>query len=382
MMNTNANAAVHAALEQAIATHGETGLQVAAYHHGELVVDTWAGVADPQSGTPVDGDTLFTAFSMSKGVTATIIHRLVERGILAYDEPLATWWPAFASHGKGKITLRHALSHRAGLPAFKNIAPMAQASLEETGRNLEEATPDWAPGASMSYHGLTFGTLLGRTAEEATGKTFAELLHDEVTGPAGIQDLWCGLPDDPALHARVATLHAPRDADPSTGIAPITAEERAHNDGGARLFNTAEVRAGCMPAAGMIGTARAFARHYAAHRADGLEGVRLLDPATVAAARVPCFGDDGNTLEWHPQMGLGWIIGGAAHLHCHVVIPAPWGDAYGHIGFGGSLSMYCPSRDLSVALMKNALMPGRAECHTWELVLRATCAALGIAYEA
>jgi hypothetical protein len=49
---------------------------------------------------------------------------------------------------------------------------------------------------------------------------------------------------------------------------------------------------------------------------------------------------------------------------------------------GGLLSMYCPSRDLSVALMKNALMPGRAECHTWELVLRATCEGRGIAYEA
>ena len=113
MMNANANAAVHAALEQAIATHGETGLQVAAYHHGALVVDTWAGVADPQSAKPVDGDTLFTAFSMSKGITATITHRLVERGILAYDEPLATWWPAFAAHGKGGITVRHALTHQA-----------------------------------------------------------------------------------------------------------------------------------------------------------------------------------------------------------------------------------------------------------------------------
>ena len=52
-------------------------------------------------------------------------HRLVERRVLAYDEPLATWWPAFAEHGKGTITLRHALSHRAGLPASKDIAPMA-----------------------------------------------------------------------------------------------------------------------------------------------------------------------------------------------------------------------------------------------------------------
>ena len=113
MVNQYAQAGVTAVLKRAIATLGEIGLQVAAYHHGALVVDAWAGVADPQSAKPVDGDTLFTAFSMSKGITATITHRLVERGILAYDEPLATWWPAFAAHGKGGITVRHALTHQA-----------------------------------------------------------------------------------------------------------------------------------------------------------------------------------------------------------------------------------------------------------------------------
>ena len=109
MVNARAQRVVADALRNAIATLGETGLQVAAYHHGELVVDTWAGIADPETGRAVDGHTLFTVFSMSKGVTATITHRLVERGVLAYDEPLATWWPAFAAHGKGGITVRHAL---------------------------------------------------------------------------------------------------------------------------------------------------------------------------------------------------------------------------------------------------------------------------------
>ena len=381
-MNPNAQAAVAIALKEAIATLGETGLQVAAFHDGALVVDAWAGIADPGSGRPVDSDTLFTAFSMSKGLTATVVHRLVERGVLEYDAPLARWWPAFAAHGKGNVTVRHALSHRAGLPAFKDIAMLDQASLAKTGRNLEDAVPDWAPGASMAYHGLTYGTLLGRTVEEATGKSFAQVLHEEVTGPAGIHDLWCGLPDDPATHARVATLHPAGAPAPSTGIAPLTDEERAMLVGVSALFNHHEMRAGCMPAAGMIGTARAFARHYAAHRADGLDGARLLDPATVAGATVPYFGEDGRTVEWHGRMGLGWIIGGSSHLHCPVVIPAPWGDAYGHTGLGGLLSMYCPSRDLSVALMKNALMPGRAECHTWDLVIRAVSSGLGIAYEA
>ncbi|MBU6287478.1 MAG: serine hydrolase, partial [Chloroflexi bacterium] len=100
-MNPHAQAAATEALHQAIDTLGESGVQVVAIHRGELVVDAWAGIADPATGRPVDGDTLFTGFSMSKGVTATIVHRLVERGILEYDAPLARWWPDFAAHGKG-----------------------------------------------------------------------------------------------------------------------------------------------------------------------------------------------------------------------------------------------------------------------------------------
>jgi CubicO group peptidase (beta-lactamase class C family) len=234
----------------------------------------------------------------------------------------------------------------------------------------------------MSYHGLTFGTLLGRTIEGATGKPFAQVLHDEVTGPAQIGDLWCGLPDDPALHARVATLHAPRDADSSTGIAPITAEEHAQNSGVARMFNSAEVRAGSMPAAGMIGTARAFARHDAAMRVDGMDGTRLLDPDTIANACVPYRGDDGNHVGWTDRLGLGYTLGAGTHFACDVTVIAPWPDAFGHIGYSGSVGVYCPSLDLAVAMTKNALFPGLKECFRWDHALRKVCDGLGLPYQA
>jgi CubicO group peptidase (beta-lactamase class C family) len=64
-------------------------LQVAAYLDGELVVDAWSGLADTSTGRNVDGETLFVTFSSTKGVTATVIHLLVERGILDYDAPVA-----------------------------------------------------------------------------------------------------------------------------------------------------------------------------------------------------------------------------------------------------------------------------------------------------
>ena len=101
---------IAAALDRALA-RGEIGLQVAAYLDGKLVLDVWGGSADQTTGRVVDGDTLFTVFSTSKGIAATCVHLLAERGQLDYDEPIARYWPEFAQNGKERATVRQALSH-------------------------------------------------------------------------------------------------------------------------------------------------------------------------------------------------------------------------------------------------------------------------------
>ncbi len=75
------------------------GMAVAVYHHGELVVDAWTGVRDA-AGHPWERDTMSMSFSTTKGVVATIVQRLVDRGLLDYDAPVATYWPEFAVAGK------------------------------------------------------------------------------------------------------------------------------------------------------------------------------------------------------------------------------------------------------------------------------------------
>src|SRR5436309_12502211 len=99
----NAQAKVQLLIDDLVERDIERGLQVAAYHDGELVVHAWAGVADARDGRKVDGDTLFGIFSCGKGVVATVIHLLAERGKLAYDEPIATYWPEFAQNGTAKV---------------------------------------------------------------------------------------------------------------------------------------------------------------------------------------------------------------------------------------------------------------------------------------
>ncbi|MSQ43202.1 MAG: class A beta-lactamase-related serine hydrolase [Chloroflexi bacterium] len=369
------------ALQEAIAQFGEIGLQVAVIHRGALVVDAVAGIADLITGRPVDHDTLFLVFSNSKGVTATVVHRLVERGEMAYDAPLARYWPEFAKHGKGNVTVRHALSHRAGLPEFRNVPVADYPSLFRTGRHLEDATPDWAPGASMAYHSMTFGTLLGRAVEGATGMPFGDVMRAEVAHPLGLQDIWFGVPADDSVTRRIATLEAAHDPDPSTGLGPMTHAEHADRAQSALDFNTTEAHTGCMPAAGLITNARTLVRHYGAMREGGLDGVQLLNPSTIAQATVPYSGADGAHVAWTTRMGLGYALGAATHPFCGFPTVAPWPDAFGHTGLGGSISTYCPSHDLAVVMTKNALAPSRFSFRAWDHVLRAIAGALGLDYD-
>jgi len=81
------NEVVQVTLDVLVGGGLERGLQVAAYLDGELVFDAWSGVADASTGRPVDGESLFVAFSCGKGVLATAVHLLAERGQL----PVGAW---------------------------------------------------------------------------------------------------------------------------------------------------------------------------------------------------------------------------------------------------------------------------------------------------
>ena len=117
-------AAVREAFAQNFADRGEVGAAVAISIDGRPVVDLWGGWADGVCGAPWRRDTLVNFFSVGKALSAVCVHRLVERGLLALDAPVARYWPAFAAAGKDAISVRDVLSHRAGLPAV--AAPLAE----------------------------------------------------------------------------------------------------------------------------------------------------------------------------------------------------------------------------------------------------------------
>ncbi len=351
---TDSNETVRAALETLIASGVESGLQVAAYHHGDLVVDTWAGLADVDSARPVDGDTLFTAFSCTKGVTATAIHILVERGVLAYDDPVASHWPEFAQRGKQAVTIRHVLTHRAGVPHMpEGVTPELMADWDYMCEAIAALEPLWEPGGGTGYHAYTFGWILGEVLRRVDGRPINQFVQDEICTPLGLDGIHLGVAG--AAEARVATLvDGPRpDAPPVPPGALITRAIPPAVGILAAPYNLPAVRRAALPAHGGLMNARSLARLYAALGAGGaLGGVRILPEERVrTATRLQTDAFD-LVIQQPVHKALGYFRSGP------ISAMGPRATAFGHPGAGGALGFADPEREFAFALTKSSLVAG------------------------
>lgn len=322
----------------------ERGLQAAVYLRGQIVVDAAAGVADPANGAAVNAETLFPAYSCGKGVVATLIHRLVERGMLGYEQEVARVWPEFAANGKAGVTLKQVLNHTAGLqlvpPGLRYVA------LGDWGAvcaEIAEMTPAWAPGSRREYHAITQGWILGETACRATGKTFEQLLQDEIRGPLGLVNTFMGIPDQ--VETRVAMME-------ETGEAhefPASDDAQAIPNWVQPLYawmNRADVRRACVPASNVIMSARDLARHYAALCPGGVDGVSLLTPERLAQALEEV---DATVPTAMGPRGLGYGLGEQG------AVMGRRRTCFGHGGHGGSVGFADPDHGLAVGFVRNRL---------------------------
>jgi CubicO group peptidase (beta-lactamase class C family) len=347
MVDARASERMGGVLADLVASGAELGLQLAAYRRGELVVDTWAGVSDRMSGRPVDGDTLFTVFSTSKGIAATCAHLLAERGQLDYDAPIARYWPEFAQNGKARATVRDALSHRVGVPRLPaGVTPEQLCDWDGMCAFLAAEAPAWEPGTRSGYHALTYGWLVGELVRRADGRPIAELVRDELCRPLGSPDFYFGIPD--AVEPRVATLEwAPEP--PAVTPEPGSLLERAIPDGSLDWFNRPDVRRAAIPGGGGITSARWLARHYAA-LIGPVDGVRLLPAERVAAATRLQTEEIDLVAGGVPRRALGYGLGGLPDSPL-----GPRATAFGHGGAGGSLGFADPERGLAVGFTKTLL---------------------------
>jgi CubicO group peptidase (beta-lactamase class C family) len=352
-MTNELNERVQHLLDKQVASGEEIGLQVAVYVDGRQVVDAWAGVADEATGREVDGDTLFTSWSTTKGFVATCIHILADRGQLDYDTPIATYWPEFAANGKEAVTVRHALTHSAGIPQMpEHVTPEMMTDWDAMCIAIAAHEPLWEPGTQTGYHAWTFGWILGEIVRRVSGRSLAQFAQEELCRPLGITDFYLGIPD--AVEPRVAPLRQdPQHLENTLGASGLNYRVAPPHVTTAAVVNRPDFRRASIPGGGGIMNARAIARHYAMLAGFGaLDGVRILSPERVELIRALQTDAEDLVAGGPARRGLGYSLGGDADKGGNSVMGSASG-AFGHGGNGGSIGFADPERKLALGLTKN-----------------------------
>jgi CubicO group peptidase (beta-lactamase class C family) len=358
MIHQAANALVRQAIDEVITQGREIGVQVAAYHRGQLVIDTWGGLADPASGRAVDGDTLFNVYSVTKAVAATAVHMLVDRGLLGYDDPVSRHWPEYGAHGKQRTTVRDVLTHRAGIPQMpEGVTPERMVDWDWMTRAIADLTPLAEPGTKTLYLSMTFGWILGELVRrvDPAQRSLGRFVREEIAAPLGITDLWIGIPDavEPRIAKQVdAMVPLPPEHLPPLFLASMPEAVALVPP----VFERPDVRRAEVAGVGGIFNARSEARFWAMLAQGGeLDGVRLLSKELVATLNTP----RANSEEPDPVMfGFpipitvgGYWFGGEHPPVCSVRNPR----AICHPGQGGSIGWADPDAQLAVAICHNRL---------------------------
>lgn len=347
-------------LRKQVAHYGGGGA-ASVYLKGKCVVDIWAGQAR-HDGSPWERDTMSICYSGTKGVAATAVHILASEGLLEYDAPVARYWPEFGCNGKENITVRHVLSHQAGL--HKVVALVDQLTdildWDLIVDRLAETEPDFHPGTANAYHAITFGWLVGELVHRVSGMPFPEFVQKRIVEPLALDGLYIGEADGQMDRlSDVVGLPPLR----RHGAGPLPTEYRAPSwmpPGPLRsllrrgltprnmkeLFTHPSFWKACLPAMNGVCTARSLAKMYSALSLGGeLDGVRLVRKDIVEkSAEVQSKRADRVVI--YP---LHWRLG--YHRADALLMDVP--RAFGHFGLGGAGGWANPELGLSAALTHN-----------------------------
>lgn len=344
---------------QRMVGHHDGGGALAVRLGGEWVVDLWTGTSDRYGAREWTPDTLSISFSTTKGVASTVIHRLADRGEVDYDEPVASYWPEFATGGKQRVTVRHLLTHRAALESVRAVADRAEDLLDHVALEHKlAARAVIAPRERSAYHAITYGWLLAGLARRITGRGLADLARTEVTEPLGITGLHIGVPDEArefvaspvgtglrqvgslADRTRALWMRSPRSRIPIDAL---------HVPGFHRLFEGDDplIWHTEMPAVNGVISARALAQMYEPLANRGRAGGTVF----LSPERVDTLGRvQVRTRDVVLGLPMRWRLG---YHQAFGAVGSPRG--FGHYGYGGSGGWADPATGLSVGFVTNRI---------------------------
>lgn len=349
------------------------GAAVLVARGGRVGGEAYVGFADRTNGRAVDAETIWGLASITKPVTATAVMLLVERGLLALDQPLYTLVPEFldgpvTGHDRRAVTLRHLLCHCSGLPGFSaNNLDLRRAGrpLTDFVRSFLQQPLLFTPGSLHYYSNVAIclaAEVVGRALAGTLGKSAAELaieryhpfVQAEILEPLGMT--WSSLRPPAAWNERIARV-----------------EDTGQEDTDWEMANSAYYRSLGIPWGGLFSRPRDLIRFVdlflpdAAGRSRFAEaGPQIISPATAQAMTTlqfappeapaviaPALREDTpadpplQRVEW----GLGWSLKGEKCHHDSGDLSSR--ATFSHSGATGTFAWGDPERDLACVLLTN-----------------------------
>ncbi|MET7688231.1 serine hydrolase domain-containing protein [Streptomyces sp. NPDC005483] len=350
--------------------------QLSAYVHGRRVVDLWAGEG-------VGPDSLYGVFSSTKGAAHLVVALLLQEGTLELDRKVTYYWPEFGAEGKGQLTLRDLLAHRAGVVGLDaGFTAQELADDRVVAERLADQKPFWRPGTAFGYHALVIGALTGEIVRRATGRTLQEVHEERIRAPYGL-DFHLGLPA--ALEPRYRSVQpmlpsaeqqALLDAAPAGPhtLTAIAFNQQVPDPGDLVDYaNSRAVRAKGPASAGGVAAARGLAGMYAAAISEVADRPPLLKPDTIAeVGQIQSVGYD-LVARSHKSYGLGFQ---ATADMWHPFLGA---GSFGHSGAGGSQAFADPRSGLAYGYTRRRMaFPGGAAPENERFVRAVHRAALAV----
>jgi uncharacterized protein YbbC (DUF1343 family)/CubicO group peptidase (beta-lactamase class C family) len=302
-------------------------------HDGRIVYRRAFGDRALQpSRVPMAADTIFDLASVTKAVaTATAIMQLAERGKLRLDAPAATYWPAFAEHGKSAITIRDLLTHYSGLPPDLDMTP-AWSGYRAAMRRIVAMRPVCPRDTRYIYSDINF-EVLGEIIRRVSRMALNRYCRKYIFAPLGMRHTFFHVP--PSMRTRVA---------PTVPAADLIAAPRVQDP-------TAYRMGGVAGHAGLFSTANDLAVFAQTMLNGGRRGhARILKQASVAEMTAPM------SPRGEPRLrGLGWDLGPVLAANRYQLPPA---GSYGHKGYTGTMLWIDPVTRTYVVILTNRVYMG------------------------
>ena len=359
-------------------------IQVCLRHNGKVILNRAIGHgwgngpedAPDAEKVPVGTDTPFCAYSAAKAISSTVVHMLVERGHFSLDDRVCDYLPGYTSHGKDRTTIRHVMTHSAGVPFATGPRPdLKRMNDSEYAREmLGNLRPVYPPGLVHIYHGLTWGPLIREIVSASTGRNIREILATEILDPLGFR--WTNY----GVAEQDVPLVAPSHPTGKPVPAPLARAFKLAVGGTMHQIipftNTPAFLTSVVPSSSVVSTADELSRFAEIWSRGGeLDGVRVLSAETLrnATAEARRLRPDVATGLVPLRWGTGFMLGSRRFGPFGRNAPA----AFGHTGLVNIAVWADPERKLSAGVMSSG-KPGRdPEAKRYPALLDAISAEIG-----